>query len=102
MGGLSGAWFILVGGPGEHLVLESLGRRLSAFWTERAGAEAFLRGHPELGMDVMPLEGWSLKEAFLLALKRLGVEGVLVDYTPGAHQAEMASIEDLLEEVRGA
>lgn len=53
-------------------------------------------------MEVMPLEGWPLKEAFLLALKRLGVEGLLVDYTPGAHQAEMASLEELLEEVQGA
>jgi hypothetical protein len=102
VGGLSGVWFVLVGGPGEHLVLESLGRRLSALWTRRQGAEAFLQAHFGLGMEVMALEDWPLKEAFLLALRRLGVEGVLVDYAPGAHRAEMASLDDLLKEVQGA
>ncbi|MER3537464.1 MAG: DUF3234 domain-containing protein [Thermus sp.] len=102
MGGLSGTWFVLLGEPGEHLVLESLGRRLSAFWTKREGAEAFLQAHPGLGMEVMALEGWPLKEAFLLALRRLGVEEVLVDYAPGAHQAKMASLEELLQGVQDA
>jgi hypothetical protein len=96
---LSGTWYVLEGEPGEHLVVEALGRRLSGVWTTRAGAERFLAFYPELGMRVSPLESRALKEAFLRALK---VEAVLVDYQPGAHQARLAQVEDLLREVRRA
>jgi|UPI00035C9BE0 hypothetical protein len=99
---LSGDWYILEGEPGEHLVMEALGRRLSGLWTQEALAQAFLARHPDLGMRVARLESRALKEAFLRALSLLGVEAVLVDYQPGVHQAPMAKVEDLLEEVRRA
>ncbi|MFX8008381.1 DUF3234 domain-containing protein, partial [Acinetobacter baumannii] len=53
---LSGPWYILEGEPGEHLVLEVLGQRLSGIWTSEALAQGFLARHPELGMRVSPLE----------------------------------------------
>lgn len=99
---LSGPWYILEGEPGEHLVLEVLGQRLSGIWTSEALAQGFLARHPELGMRVSPLETRALKEAFLRALGMLKVDGVLVDYEPGAHRARMARVEVLLEEVRHA
>lgn len=99
---LSGAWYILEGEPGEHLVLEALGKRLSGIWTSEALAQAFLLRYPELGMRVSVLQSRALKEAFLRALGMLGVEGVLLDYQPGAHRAQMAQLEALLEEVRHA
>lgn len=99
---LSGVWYVLEGEPGEHLVMEALGRRLSGVWTERALAEGFLAFHPELSMRVSPLETRPLKEAFLRALGMLKVEAVLVDYQPGAHRARLVRLEDLLEEVRRA
>ena len=99
---LSGIWYVLEGEPGEHLVMEALGRRLSGVWTDRALAERFLVFHPELGMRVSPLESRALKEAFLRALGMLKVEAVLVDYQPGAHRARLVRLEDLLEEVRRA
>ncbi|GAB5602109.1 DUF3234 domain-containing protein [Thermus sp. FJN-A] len=99
---LSGDWYVLEGEPGEHLVLEALGERLSGIWTERALAEAFLARHPELGMRVSPLGSRALKEAFLRALGMLQVEAVLVDYRPGMHRARMMRVEDLLQEVQRA
>ncbi|MDM7325163.1 MAG: DUF3234 domain-containing protein, partial [Thermus sp.] len=39
---LSGTWYILEGEPGEHLVLEALGKRLSGVWTSEALAKGFL------------------------------------------------------------
>ncbi|WP_117236718.1 DUF3234 domain-containing protein [Thermus sediminis] len=101
-GDLSGVWYVLEGEPGEHLVVEALGRRLSGVWTDRALAEGFLAFHPELSMRVSPLETRALKEAFLRALGMLQVEAVLVDYQPGAHRARLVGLEDLLEEVRRA
>lgn len=99
---LSRVWYVLEGGPGEHLVVEALGRRLSGVWTEEALAQAFLDRHPHLGMRVSPLESRALKEAFLRALGLLGVEAVLVDYRPGAHRARVVEVEALLQEVRDA
>ncbi|WP_243027227.1 DUF3234 domain-containing protein [Thermus albus] len=99
---LSGTWYILEGEPGEHLVLEALGKRLSGIWTSEALAQSFLDRHPQLGMRVAPLASRALKEAFLRALAMLGVEGVLVDYEPGVHQARMARLEALWEEVKHA
>ncbi|MGC8875575.1 DUF3234 domain-containing protein [Thermus sp.] len=99
---LSGTWYVLEGEPGEHLVVEALGERLSGIWTSRELAEAFLAYHPHLGMRVSALEGWALKEAFLTALRMLRVEAVMVDYRPGTHRAQVAKVEDLLKEVRRA
>jgi len=99
---LSGTWYVLEGEPGEHLVVEALGQRLSGIWTSRELAEGFLAHHPHLGMRVGPLEGWALKEAFLRALRMLRVEAVMVDYRPGVHRAQVAKVEDLLKEVRRA
>ncbi len=99
---LSGTWYVLEGEPGEHLVVEALGRRLSGIWTDSALAEAFLAHHGELGMRVSPLESRALKEAFLRALRMLQVEAVLLDYRPGVHRARVVRVEDLLEEVRHA
>ncbi|AEV15960.1 hypothetical protein TCCBUS3UF1_9150 [Thermus sp. CCB_US3_UF1] len=99
---LSGTWYVLEGEPGEHLVLEALGQRLSGLWTSEELAQSFLARHPELGMRVSPLEGWTLKEAFLRALALLKVEAVLVDYRPGVHRARLVRLEDLLWEVRRA
>ncbi|TBH21695.1 DUF3234 domain-containing protein [Thermus thermamylovorans] len=99
---LSGTWYVLEGEPGEHLVMEALGQRLSGIWTSEALAQGFLARHPRLGMRVSPLESPALKEAFLRALGMLRVEGVLVDYEPGAHRARMARVEELLREVRRA
>lgn len=99
---LSRVWYVLEGGPGEHLVVEALGRRLSGVWTEEALAQAFLDRHPHLGMRVSPLESRALKEAFLRALGLLGVEAVLVGYQPGAHRARVVEVEALLQEVRNA
>ncbi|WP_337844556.1 DUF3234 domain-containing protein [Thermus sp.] len=99
---LSRVWYVLEGEPGEHLVVEALGRRLSGVWTEEALAQGFLDRHPHLGMRVSPLESRALKEAFLRALGLLGVEAVLVDYQPGAHRARVVEVEALLQEVRNA
>ncbi|WP_038047101.1 DUF3234 domain-containing protein [Thermus caliditerrae] len=99
---LSGTWYVLEGEPGEHLVMEALGQRLSGIWTSQALAEAFLARHPDLGMRVSSLESPALKEAFLRALAMLKVEAVLVDYQPGVHQARMARVEALLEVMRHA
>ncbi|WP_243029351.1 DUF3234 domain-containing protein [Thermus altitudinis] len=99
---LSGTWYVLEGEPGEHLVLEALGKRLSGIWTSEALAQAFLERHPHLGMRVSPLASRALKEAFLRALGMLGVEGVLVDYEPGAHRARMAGLATLWQEVEHA
>jgi hypothetical protein len=99
---LSGVWYVLEGEPGEHLVMEALGKRLSGVWSKRELAERFLALHPELGMRVSALESRALKEAFLRALGMLKVEAVLVDYQPGVHQARLLQVQDLLEEVRRA
>lgn len=99
---LSATWYVLQGGPGEHLVLETPERRLSAFWTDKALAEEFLRRYPEVGLSATALESRGLKEAFLRALGLLGVEALLVDYRPGDHRARMVRLEELLEEVRRA
>jgi len=99
---LSGVWYVLEGEPGEHLVVEALGQRLSGIWTRRELAEAFLAHHPHLGMRVSPLESRALKEAFLRALGMLKVEAVMVDYRPGVHRAQVAKVAELLEEVRRA
>ena len=99
---LSGTWYVLEGDPGEHLVVEALGERLSGIWTSRELAEAFLAHHPHLGMRVSALESRALKEAFLRALGMLQVEAVMVDYRPGTHRAQVARVKDLLEEARRA
>jgi hypothetical protein len=99
---LSGVWYVLEGEPGEHLVVEALGQRLSGIWTRRELAEAFLAHHPHLGMRVSPLESPALKEAFLRALGMLQVEAVMVDYRPGGHRAQVAKVVELLKEVRRA
>ncbi len=99
---LSGVWYVLEGEPGEHLVVEALGRRLSGVWTQEALAQGFLAHHPHLGMRVSPLESRALKEAFLRALGLLGVEAVLVDYRPGSHRARVVELGDLLKEVQNA
>ncbi len=95
-------WYVLQGEPGEHLVLETPGRKLSAFWTEKALAEEFLKRYPHLGFTVEALKTRGLKEAFLRALGMLGVEALLLDYRPGVHRARMLGLEEALEEVRRA
>lgn len=99
---LSGTWYVLEGEPGEHLVVEAPGRRLSGIWTKRSLAEAFLAHHEGLGMRVSSLESRALKEAFLRVLGMLQVEAVLVDYRPGVHRARVVRVEELLKEVRDA
>lgn len=79
-------WFILQDptAPGEHLILESVGLKLSALWLATEEAEGFTQASPAAqGMLVQKLEGWALKESFLVALGLLSVDKVLVGYQPG-------------------
>lgn len=97
---LKAAWYVLEDPqtPGEHLVLESLGQKLSAIWLSLEEARAFLEKTPgAAGMQVGKLEGYVLKEAYLTALGQLGVAQIVVGYQPGMFQAQVMPREKALE-----
>ncbi|MER3445146.1 MAG: DUF3234 domain-containing protein [Meiothermus sp.] len=92
--------------PGEHLVMEALGRKLVPVWLSQEEAEVFLRLSPAAqGMRVGRLEGFLLKEAFLTALGLLGVTHVVVGYRPGQPQAVVlersAALGEIQRHIRG-
>lgn len=96
-------WFILQdpAAPGEHLILESVGLKLSALWLSEEEAEGFAGASPvALGMLVQRLEGWALKESYLSALGLLGVDKVLVGYQPGMPNAFTLDRINTLEAIR--
>lgn len=100
---LDSDWFILQdpAAPGEHLVLESVGLKLSALWLSGEEAQGFAVTSPVAeGMLVQKLEGWTIKESYLLALGLLGVGKVLVGYQPGMPSAFSLDREATLRAIR--
>jgi len=97
---LKATWYVLEDPQvaGEHLVLESLGQRLSTIWLSQDEARAFMEKTPTAaGMQVGKLEGYALKETYLVALGRLGVNQIVVGYQPGMFQAQVIPREKALE-----
>jgi len=79
-------WFVLQDpeAPGEHIVLQSLGLKLSPLWLSRQEAQGFAQKSPAAeGMLAQRLQSITLKESYLLALNVLGVNRVLIGYQPG-------------------
>lgn len=97
---LKATWYVLEDPqvPGEHLILESLGQKLSTIWFSQEEARAFMEKTPSTaGMQVGKLEGYVLKETYLIALGRLGVNQIVVGYQPGMLQAQVMPREKALE-----
>lgn len=95
-------WFILQdpAAPGEHIVMESVGLKLSPMWTSGLEAELFASNPAAQGMLVQKLDTPTLKESYLLALGMLGVERVLVGYQVGMPDAQGMDLETALRLIR--
>ncbi|PZA08229.1 MULTISPECIES: DUF3234 domain-containing protein [unclassified Meiothermus] len=97
---LKATWYVLEDPqvPGEYLILESLGQKLTAIWLNQDEARAFMAKTPSAaGMQVEKLEGYALKETYLAALGRLGVDQLVVGYQPGVLQARLIPREKALQ-----
>ena len=96
-------WFILQDptAPGEHIVMESVGLKLSPMWTSQLEAQLFAGSSPAAqGMLVQNLNSPILKESYLLALGILGVQRVVVGYKIGMPSAQGMEVETSLRLIR--
>lgn len=89
-------WFILQdpATPGEHIVLESVGVKLTPLWLSSDEAEQFANENPAAkGMQVQRLETPVFKEAFIQAVAMLGVKRLLVGYRIGRPSGQAVELE---------
>lgn len=96
-------WFILQDptAPGEHIVMESVGLKLSPMWISQLEAQLFANSSSAAqGMLVQNLNTPILKESYLLALGMLGVQRVVVGYKIGMPSAQGMEVETALRLIR--
>ena len=100
---LEADWFILQDPAvaGEHIVMESVGVKLSPLWLSQLEAQLFANASPAArGMLVQKLDSPVVKEAYLLALQMLEVGRVLVGYQTGMPNAQSMEIAVALRQIR--
>jgi hypothetical protein len=60
-------------------------------------ASDFLHGMNDPSLEIVSLEGWVMKDAFLTAAKILGATRIMFDYVRGQQSAQSAPLEGLIE-----
>ncbi len=83
--------------PGEFITLSTGETKYALVFTNSELAAVFLHDLNDPSLQIVSLETWVLKDAFLTAAKILGATKVMFDYVKGQHSAQSAPIEGLVE-----
>jgi hypothetical protein len=83
--------------PGELITLTSGETKYALVFTQPETATVFLNGMNDPTLQIVSLENWVMKDAFLTAAKILGANRIMFDYTRGQHSAQSAPLESLIE-----
>jgi hypothetical protein len=83
--------------PGELITLISGETKYALVFTNPALAAVFLHGMNDPTLQIVSLENWVMKDAFLTAAKILGASRIMFDYIRGQHSAQSAPLEGLIE-----
>jgi hypothetical protein len=82
---------------GELVTLTSGETKHALVFTDPDLAAVFLHDLNDPGLQIVSLESWVMKDAFLTAAKILGATRVMFDYLRGQHAAQSAPLERLVE-----
>lgn len=83
--------------PGELITLTSGDTKYVLVFTAPEPAAIFLHGMNDPNLQIVSLEKWPLKDAFLTAAKILGAHRIMFDYARGQQTAQSALLEGLIE-----
>ena len=82
---------------GELVTLTAGETKYALVFTNADLAAVFLHGMNDPSLQIVSLESWVIKDAFLTAAKILGASRVMFDYARGQHNAQSAPLEGLIE-----
>jgi hypothetical protein len=95
-------WWVIANpdAPDERITMQSGAEKYALVFLDAALARHFLQGLHDAVLVLERLEGWVLKDTYLLTLQMLGVTRVVFDYQQGKHNALSAPLGAVQTQVR--
>jgi hypothetical protein len=99
---VSSLWWVIANpnAPDERITMQAGAEKYALVFLEMHLAERFLQGLQDEVLVLERLEGWVLKDTYLLTLQMLGVTRVVFDYQQGRHDVLSAPLGALQVEVK--
>jgi hypothetical protein len=95
-------WWVIANpdAPDERITMQSGAEKYALVFLDALLAQRFLQGLQDQELVLERLEGWVLKDTYLLTLQMLGVTRVVFDYQQGKHNALSAPLGALQAQVK--
>jgi hypothetical protein len=99
---VSSLWWVIANpnAPDERITMQAGAEKYALVFLEMHLAEHFLQGLQDEVLVLERLEGWVLKDTYLLTLQMLGVTRVVFDYQQGKHNALSAPLGALQAQIK--
>lgn len=99
---ITGDWIVIVNpqAPDERITMQAGAGKYALVFSNAALAQGFLQDLQDEVLLLETLQGWVLKDTYLLTLQMLGVTRVVFDYQKGKHNVLSAPLGALQERVR--
>jgi hypothetical protein len=97
-------WWVIANpdAPDERITMQAGSEKYALVFLDAALAQHFLQDLQDRALVLERLEGWVLKDTYLLTLQMLGVMRVVFDYQQGKHNALSAPLGALQAQIKGA